>query len=40
MPILRLSFDPAQPAGTFTLSAEGTAGTADTAAPDAPTTSR
>ncbi len=31
--ILRLSVDPASPAGTFTLSAEQPAGTADTAAP-------
>jgi acyl-CoA synthetase (AMP-forming)/AMP-acid ligase II len=31
--VLRLSFDPADPAGTFTLRAEGVAGTADRAAP-------
>lgn len=32
--ILRLGFDPTAPAGSFTLTAEGSAGTADTAAPE------
>jgi acyl-CoA synthetase (AMP-forming)/AMP-acid ligase II len=31
--VIRLGFDAADPAGTFTLTAEGSAGTADTAAP-------
>jgi acyl-CoA synthetase (AMP-forming)/AMP-acid ligase II len=35
LPILRLGFDADQPAGTFTLTAEGSAGTADTDAPRA-----
>lgn len=35
LPVLRQSFDAAQPAGTFTLTAEASAGTADTSPPEA-----